>query len=293
VALAKKPHSSSNLTDFHIMQNLSRAVILGCGYVGWAVARRWQSETELTVTTTTPERVLELQDFAQRVVVVKGNEPEGLRSLLSNQTVVLLSLGAPNRDAYQETYLHTAQTLVEVLPDLPTLQQVIYTSSYAVYGDRDGAWVDETIPVAPANPNGEILAKAEQVLLGAATDSLKVCVLRLGGIYGPGRELVKIFGRIAGTVRPGTGDDASNWVHRDDIAGAIAFAQQQQLNGIYNLVDSTPLTVKTLLDRVFTAENLPLVSWDASQPSSRPYNARVSNAKLCKAGYQFIHPEIT
>jgi nucleoside-diphosphate-sugar epimerase len=274
------------------MQNSTKAVILGCGYVGREVAQRWQSEMALTVTTTSPERVSELQSLAERVVVVKGNDRAGMRSLLHDQELVLLSIGAPNRTAYAETYLHTAQTLVDVLQDLPTIRQVIYTGSYAVYGDRGGAWVDESTPVAPANSNGEILAETERVLLSAARDTLKVCVLRLGGIYGPGRELVKIFGRLAGATRPGTGDDASNWVHRDDITDAIAFAAAHQLNGIYNLVDSTPLTVKDLLDRVFTANQLPLVSWDGTQASDRAYNARVSNAKLRSAGYTLIHPEV-
>jgi len=42
---------------------------------------------------------------------------------------------------------------------------------------------------------------------------MSVCILRLGGIYGPRRELVKIFGRVAGTIRPGNGEDATNWIH--------------------------------------------------------------------------------
>jgi nucleoside-diphosphate-sugar epimerase len=274
-------------------EQATSAVVLGCGYVGRQVAQRWQSAGLLvTATTTTPARVAELQPLADQVVVVNGTDSAGLRSLLQNQDVVLMSIGAPNRDAYEATYLQTAKTLVDVLKDLPTVQQVIYTGSYAVYGDRGGDWVDETTPVAPANRNGEILAETEQILLGARSNRLKVCVLRLGGIYGPGRELVKIFGRLAGSTRPGNGNEVSNWVHRDDITGAIAFAQNHVLDGIYNLVDSTPLLLKDLLDRVFTAHDLPLVSWDAAQPSARAYNAKVSNAKLRAAGYEFIYPEI-
>jgi nucleoside-diphosphate-sugar epimerase len=246
----------------------------------------------VTVTTTTPDRVEELSAIAQNVQVVKGNDEAGLRSLLQDQSVVLLSVGAPNVNAYEEAYLQTAKTLVAVLNSVPSVRQVIYTGSYAVYGDRQGAWVDEASPVAPANRNGEILAETEQVLLSAASDTLKVCVLRLGGIYGPGRRLVKIFGRAAGTTRPGNGDDAANWVHLDDIVGAIDFARQHSLTGIYNLVGGVPVTTRELLERVFAVHNLPNVVWDASQPSTRPYNARVSNQKLIDAGYQFLYPEI-
>jgi nucleoside-diphosphate-sugar epimerase len=271
---------------------LTNVAIIGCGYVGKAVAQQWRPMLTVTATTTTPDRVSELESVVQNVQIVKGNDEAGVRSLLQNQAVVLLSVGAPNANAYEETYLQTAKTLVTVLKQAPTVQQVIYTGSYAVYGDRQGDWVDENSEVTPANRNGEILAETEQVLLSAASDTLKVCVLRLGGIYGAGRELIKIFGRAAGTTRPGAGDDAANWVHLEDIVGAIDFARQHSLTGIYNLVGNVPVTTRELLERVFAAHNLPNVVWDASQTSTRPYNARVSNQKLREAGYQLLYPEI-
>jgi nucleoside-diphosphate-sugar epimerase len=273
--------------------SLMNVTIIGCGYVGSAVARLWhQQDLTVTATTTNPERIPELTQFATRAVVVQGNDASSLQALLNNQQVVLLSIGAHNRSLYRETYLSTAKTLVEVLNQNSSVQQVIYTSSYAVYGDHHGEWVTEASPIAPANENGEILAETERVLLSANSDRSKVCVLRLGGIYGPGRELIKIFGRIAGTTRPGDGTDASNWVHLDDIVGAIEFARTHQLQGIYNLVQDQPITTGELFDCIFTKHNLPNVSWDATQPSTRPYNARVSNQKLRAAGYIVQHPVI-
>ena len=268
--------------------------IIGCGYVGKAIADYWRHELGcfVTATTTTPENVATLDDHAQRVVVVKGNDPAGLLSVLQDQETVLLSVGARNAHAYEQAYLHTAQTLVSVLKQAPTVRQLIYTGSYTVYGDRDGAWVDESSPVAPANENGQILAQTEDVLLSASSEHLHVCILRLGGIYGPGRELVKIFGRVAGTTRPGNGYDATNWIHLDDIVGAIDFARSNRLQGIYNLVDDAHLTSRELIDRVCEKYHLPNVVWDSSTKSVRPQNARVSNQKIKNAGYQFIHPQM-
>jgi nucleoside-diphosphate-sugar epimerase len=268
--------------------------IIGCGYVGCTIARYWQQKMTfvVTATTTTPERVPALQTVAQRVGVVKGNDLEGLKSVLKNQDVVLLSVGAKSADVYEETYLHTAQTLVSVLKQTPSIQQLIYTGSYAVYGDRQGAWVDEESPPAPANQNGQIISDTEQVLLSASSANLRVCILRLGGIYGPGRELVKIFGRYAGTTRPGNGKDTTNWIHLDDIVAAIEFARRTQLQGIYNLVDDAHLTTGELLEGVFETHNLPKVTWDSSEESKRPYNAKVSNQKIKDAGYKLIHPQI-
>lgn len=267
--------------------------IIGCGYVGRAVAQLWQQQgLVVTATTTTPERIPELSAVANRAVVVQGKDAAGLSELLADQQTVLLSVGAKGPAFYEEAYLTTAKTLVEVLRHNTSVQQLIYTGSYAVYGDQQGDWVTETTPTAPANQNGQILAETEQVLLNAATDRLKVCVLRLGGIYGPGRELIKIFGRAAGTTRPGDGTDPSNWIHVDDIVGAIEFVRLHQLAGIYNLVQDVPLTTGELFKRLFAQHQLPAVQWDATQPSARPYNARVSNQKLRAAGYQLQHPAI-
>jgi len=268
--------------------------IIGCGYVGTALARYWRQELGfvVTATTTTPERVAVLEALEAKAVVVNGNDPEGLRSLLQDQDTVVLSVGAKNANVYKETYLHTAQTLVSVLKQAPNVRQLLYTGSYGVYGDRNGASVDESLPVAPANPNGQILSDTEQVLLSASSDDLSVCILRLGGIYGSGRELVKIFGRVAGTTRPGKGDDVTNWIHLDDIVAAIEFARKHRLQGIYNLVDDAHLRSRELLDKVCEQHNLPKVVWDESQKSVRPYNARVSNQKIKMAGYQLIHAQM-
>ena len=262
--------------------------IIGCGYIGYEVAQYWQQKKSfiVTATTTTPERVPVLEAVAQRVLVVKGNDPERLKSVLKNQDAVLLSVGAKDANTYEETYLHTAQTLISVLKQIPSVQQLIYTGSYSVYGDRNGAWVDEESPIAPANPNGQIMSDTEQVLLSDKNENLRVCILRLGGIYGPGRELVKIFGRVAGKTRPGNGEDTTNWIHLDDIVG------HHRLEGIYNLVDDAHLTSRELLDRVFEKHNLPNVIWDDTQKSTRPYNAKVSNQKIKDAGYKLVHPQM-
>ena len=271
-----------------------KIAIVGCGYVGTRVAKklRGQSDYTVTATTTTPERVAQLEGVAQRVAVLKGNDIDAMTAVLQEQDAVMLCVGARNPHSYKESYLDTAKTLVSMLQQTPTVKQVIYTGTYSVYGDRQGELVTEESAVAPANPNGEILAETERILLAASSPNLQVSILRLGGIYGPTRELVKIFGGWAGSTRPGAGEDVTNWVHTDDIVGGMIFALENRLQGIYNLVGDVALSSGELLDRIFETHNLPKASWDGS-PSVRPYNARVSNLKIKAAGYQFVHPEIT
>ena len=157
-----------------------KVAIVGCGYVGTATAKhlRGKSDCTVTATTTTPQRVSELEGVAQRVAVLKGNDTEAMTAVLQSQDAVMLCVGAPNSQAYRESYLETATTLVSVLQQIPTLKQVIYTGTYSVYGDRQGEVVNEDSPVAPANPNSEILADTERVLLAASSQNLHVCILR-------------------------------------------------------------------------------------------------------------------
>ncbi len=268
--------------------------IIGCGYVGYAVAKYWKQNSDLviTATTTTPAKVTRLEEVANKVEIVESSDVEALKSVLQNQDVVLLSVGPKSRDGYEETYLKTAENIVSVLREIPTVKQLIYTASYSVYGDRNGDLVDEETPTAPSNPNGKILDKAEQILLSASGEKLGVCILRLGGIYGEGRTLLKIFSRAFGETRPGSGEEPTNWIHIDDIVGAIEFARKQQLNGIYNLVDGAHLSSKELIENLCKKYDKPNVIWDASQTKTRSYNSRVSNEKIKKAGYKLIHPQM-
>ncbi|QLE59298.1 SDR family oxidoreductase [Nostoc sp. TCL26-01] len=268
--------------------------VIGCGYVGCAIAQYWQQNSNFTITatTTTPERIPTLEKVAQKVILTPGNDLDKLITVINNQDTVLLSVGAKGADVYQATYIETAKALVAALQQNSSVQQLIYTSSYSVYGDRNGEWVDETTPAIPTTPNGEILKATEDILLAASSPHLRVCILRLGGIYGIGRELMKIFARVPGTTRPGDGSDITNWIHLDDIVGSIEFVRQHQLQGIYNLVDDAHLSSKELLDTLLAKHNLTPVTWDNTLKSNRPYNTKVSNQKIKEAGYKLIHPQL-
>jgi nucleoside-diphosphate-sugar epimerase len=270
---------------------MTKAAILGCGYVGTAVARRWSTQgIHVTATTTTPERVNDLRGIAEAVRVVHGSDLAAIIDLLKNQDLLLIAVAGGRRMGYEAVYLNTAKTIGAALSQTHNLRQIIYTSSFSVYGDHQGQWVTEEDPIFPATDNTKILAETEQTLLNQVTPDRRVCVLRLGGIYGPNRELHRIYSRAAGSTRPGAGTEGSNWIHLDDIVGAIDFAREQSLSGIYNVVQDEILTSRELVDRVCTAHGMAPVTWDPSRPSQRPHNVWVSNQKLKAAGYQFQNP---
>lgn len=267
-----------------------KTAIIGCGYVGKTVAHLWKAKGfDVVVTTTSPERVSELSEVSNKVVVLKGTEEQKIECAIADRDIVLLSVGSKRGANYRQTYLGTAQTVAKVLPRTQ-IKQLIYTSTCSIYGQNTGAWINETMPPNPSTENGQIIEVAEQTLLNAASPERKICILRLGGIYGPGRTVENIYSRIAGKTMPGTGEEAANWVHLLDIIGAIDWAQTRQLSGIYNVVQDEILTRRELIQEVCDRQNLPAVQWDGNPNAGRGRNVRLSNQKLKSTGFQLEHP---
>lgn len=117
---------------------------------------------------------------------------------------------------------------------------LVYLSTIGVYGDSGGAWIDESAATAAAAPRARrrIEAEAGWQALGRRAGR-PVAVLRLGGIYGPGRNaLIDVADGTARCIeREG---QVFNRIHVDDIAGAIAAAVAQRFDGVVNVVDDEP-----------------------------------------------------
>lgn len=278
-----------------------RITIVGCGDVGLALARHWQQQggVRLTLTTTREERRPVLETLAARVLVLRAEDRGALAGALADADVAVFTL-APTGDravdaaTYAATYRDSFAALVEVLPQLPQLRQIVYTASCAVYGDAGGDWVDESTTADPQGDHGRVLLESEHLLQGCRTAERAVCLLRLGAIHGPGRQLLTRFRRLAGTTRPGDGRSHCSWIHRDDVVGAIATAVADRWDGIINVVDDEPLTVADLLQRVCTAAGWEPVRWDPGHPREQPpADRRIRNDRLRSLGYRLRHPRLS
>lgn len=130
----------------------------------------------------------------------------------------------------------------------PRLKHVAYLSTIGVYGDTGGAWVDETAEPQPGSERSKARLRAEQAWQAAvAAAGFRVHILRLAGIYGPGRSPVDrvLSGNARAIIKLG---QVFNRIHQADIAAAIMAG----LNGlgaeeVYNVTDDEPAPPQDVL----------------------------------------------
>lgn len=265
--------------------------ILGCGYVGLAQLRLWRHNGSgaIAVSTTTPSRLPGLQQEADRALLVQGDDPIALQELLAGAELLVVSV-APKRGAsYRDCYLATAEQLCRLLVEKGPgpLRQLIYTSSTSVYGDANGGWVDEEETLAPTSENEKLLGRVEELYLALASQlPIVTTILRLAGIYGPGREHADRCQQMAGRSFPGRPTDFGNWVHLEDISRAIDWVARRQLGGIYNVCSDDHPTKAELYLPLAHQRGVEPPHWDGSRPTA---HKRVSNRKLLATGFAFSH----
>jgi nucleoside-diphosphate-sugar epimerase len=183
----------------------------------------------------------------------------------------------------------------------PRLRSIVYLSTVGVYGDRRGAWVDEDTPAEPMSARGRERLAAERAWqdLGRRR-SIAVAILRLAGIYGPGRNaLVQLArGQARRIVKPG---QIFNRIHVADIAQAIDAAVARCASGIFNVADDEPSPPGDPI--VYAAQLLgiappPEIAFADAAPAMSPLALsfwqecrRVRNAKLKSAlGVSLLYP---
>jgi nucleoside-diphosphate-sugar epimerase len=281
-----------------VLPSGERRAILGCGYVGEEVARAWKQEGHaLWATTTRRERLGELAELVETPLIFDSTDPSTNLEFTADLDGILVSF-APSKGSevdlgqYRKTFLGGLQRLVETLDRRPrnTPLQIVHLSSCGVYGNRHGALTNETAPIIDIHPVNQVLLQAEEMMESIRSEKIKVCVLRLGGIYGPGRDIPSMLLSAAGGLVQRNGQNVPCWIHRDDIVRGACFAFDQGLDETYNLVNDTQLSGQELTDRLCERAGLPLAKWLTIDTTDRILNARVSNEKLKKIGFTFSHP---
>ncbi|MCC9194376.1 SDR family oxidoreductase [Arthrobacter sp. zg-Y916] len=204
--------------------------------------------------------------------------------------VVVISVAAAERTeaAYRAAYVDgTANVLDALERDGVRPRRILFVSSTAVYGDAGGGWLDENSPTAPASVTGAVIREAEDLLHSRRPDAV---VLRLAGIYGPGRT--RLIDQVrAGAPDPGPGQ-LTNRIHRDDAAAAIVHLTTAvpEPAPLYLGVDDEPAEQRDVLAFLSAELGKPLLAPQEPRSSTRGGNRRLSNARLRGTGFEFTYP---
>jgi hypothetical protein len=245
-------------------------------------------------TTRSPDRCETLRQAGISPLVFDGTITEEIAEALRTTTHLIISAG-PN-DA-GDPVLNAAREITA--GGMPRLEWIGYLSTVGVYGDHGGAWVDETSPCRPVSSRSvqRVAAEREWLALGREIGG-PVAVLRLSGIYGPGRNAFVNLrdGTAKRLIKPG---QVFNRIHVDDIAGALRHLAGRNAGGIFNVTDDLPAPPQDVVAyaaSLMGVEPPPEIPFEAAQlsPMARSFygeNKRVSNSAIKREGYCFRFPD--
>jgi len=292
------PSSHLRFADLGLCSRGMRVLIVGCGYLGTAAgALLVQSGHEVVGLRRTNEGHDELLAHGIEPVLGDITDPQSLGQLTGTFDAVVntVSSSRGGADVYRAVYLEGTRTLLEWLRPHP-VRRYVYTSSTSVYGQADGSTVDEESPAEPGTETGTVLRATEELLLDAARSGFPAVILRVAGIYGPGRgHLFRQF--LDGEARlSGDGHRCMNMIHRDDAATAIVAALERGQGGrIYNCTDDESVTQRHFLEWLSDQLSRPMPGTADEEAPTRKKRGithkRVSNLRLrSELGWVPRHP---
>ncbi|MEI6242359.1 MAG: NAD-dependent epimerase/dehydratase family protein [Chlamydiota bacterium] len=270
---------------------MKNVAIIGCGYVGTSLALFWKKKNyNITATVSQVKQSKTLSKIIPKTIIAKGTDKSIIEKLIAENDIILLTVSTSFSQNFENTFLRTAQTLRQAALQSKQSKTLIYTSNCIVYGEHKGQWVDEKSPLHPITEQSKILIETEKTLLSLQEKKWKVCVFRLGEIYGPNREISKTVKQLDQQVLPGKGNQYTNMVHRDDVIASVDYSLSYHLEGVYNIVDDDHPTKAELYDEISNRLFLPKITWDPTLTKIDHGNQRVSNHKIKASGYTFLHP---
>lgn len=274
-----------------------RLLIIGCGDVGMRLLPLLRERFRVFALTSQEARCGELRAAGAIPVVADLDQPATL-ARLGRLARWVVHLAPPQSEGLTD---RRSRNLAAILPERA---RVVYVSTTGVYGDCQGALVDETRRPAPHNARAQRRADAENVLrTWARRSSSCLSILRVPGIYAGDRLPLERLRKGTPALRH-EDDVHTNHIHADDLAHLIALALYRGLPGrLYNAVDDSDLKMGEYFDLVADAFQLPRpprlpreelrqqvspVLWSFMSESRRLSNARIK----AEFGIRLRYPEV-
>ncbi|HEX3717395.1 MAG TPA: SDR family oxidoreductase [Verrucomicrobiae bacterium] len=222
-----------------------RVLIVGCGYVGLSLAAELvRLGHEVFGVNRSPEKAAELRAGGIQPLTADITRRAALDALPGpfDWIVNSVSSNKGKLEDYQQIFLNGTHHLLDWLASAPP-KKYVHVGSTSVYTQIDGSMVKETSLAQPTTEMGLVLAETEQTLLRAFRDrKFPVVLLRVAGIYGPGRGQLFLQYLKDEAHLSGKGERLLNMIHRDDVVNAVIAALKNGRPGeIYNVVDDEPV----------------------------------------------------
>lgn len=202
---------------------------------------------------------------------------------------LVICLAAGRAQDPRDLYLGATARLLDAAGDLA---RVVYTSSTSALPDRDG-WIDDDCPDPPDHERGRIQRAAEDLVRTTCeARGVPWTILRLAGLYGPGRPLFRIYRDDPGATQPGDGMQATNLVHRDDAVQAClaALALPPTTRAVVNVCDDDHRPRRAMFAALAAAAARPEPTWE--HPPGELHGKRVRNDRLKQLlGVTLRHPQ--
>lgn len=265
-------------------------MIVGCGDVGSRLgrqlaARDWRVHGLRRNVATLPLEVLPVAgDLAQ--LECPDTWPVG------NLDYLVYCAAATQHDeaGYRAAYVEGLRNALGWLKQRgQTPRRLLFVSSSGVYAQRDGEWIDETSPAEATSYSGSVMLEAEQVALQSG---IAASIVRLTGIYGPGREW--LLKQVREGYRVASEPPLyANRLHAEDCAGLLAHLLEADRSGValedcYLGVDNDPAALHEVVG--WLREQLGVTQWSAEQTVCRAGSKRCSNARARALGWEPRYP---
>ncbi|MDF1631668.1 SDR family oxidoreductase [Mycoplana sp. MJR14] len=272
-----------------------RLLVLGAGFSGRAIAETFKAAGYAVAgTTRSQEKADALSARGIEAILYDGETISDALMAAMRQATHLVQSIAPGKSG-DPLFRAGVPPITDLMPDL---RWAGYLSTVGVYGDHMGAWVDEDAPVHPVSARSVERMEAEGKWLSfSQTSGVPVAVLRLAGIYGPGRNALRNVAE--GTARRLVKkDQVFNRIRVEDIGAAALFLSEGGHGGVFNITDDEPGPPQDVVAeaaRLMGADMPPEVPFETAElsPMARSFygeNKRVSNARIRSLGFDFRYP---
>jgi nucleoside-diphosphate-sugar epimerase len=258
-------------------------LIVGCGYLGTRVAKRWLADGDTVFgITRSPERAdalaaIGLTPIVHDVTARPDSAAWGSLGHLPPIETVFWAVGFDRSSGATHRDVHV-EGLARLLTPLPGSPRVILSSSTGVWGDEGGGIVSEDTPTNPSREAGRVLVEAETLLRSHPKGP--GVALRFAGLYGPDR-LPRLDDLRAGRPIAADPDSWLNLIHVDDAATVVcAVAAAAAPRSLYVVSDGHPVRRRDWYGHLASVTGSPQPTWDVAAPRTRGADKRVDPALL-------------